>query len=347
MPKPIRVLFTGGGSAGHIVPNLAIVSALKKQNPFVQLLYVGSRQPMDRELVRHAGIPFRAIFCGKWRRYFSLLNLIDPFFVALGFLQSCYHIIRFWPQVVFMKGGYVGLPVALAAWIFRRPIVLHESDAVMGLANRIVATLAKKVCLGFPGALPFSDKVVLTGNPVRLDLLNGDKNKGYSLTGFSPVRPVLLVWGGSQGAQEINALIVANFEALKSHFQVIHVTGKSKVTSLHDPAYKAFEYVGDELAHLYAITQLAVGRAGANSLYELALVQKPNIILPLKGHQQRNASYFEKEGAGIVLRDTKDFASTLAALAGDPVKQQSMKKALAKISRLDAANQIAQLILNL
>ncbi len=286
------------------------------------------------------------------RRYFSWQNFIDPLFVLLGFLQSFWILIRFWPHAVFTKGGFVSVPVALAAFILRRPLILHESDSVMGLANRIVARLAKKVCLGFPNSKlkTQNSKYILMGNPVRDSILHGDRDKGFALTGFIPGKPVILVWGGSQGAQQINDLIMNSFDQLKSHFQVIHITGSGKQASLSDSAYVQFEYLDKDLKHVYAITDLVIGRAGANSLYEIALMKKPNILIPLKSaahnHQQINAEYFENEGASVILRD-ESLHEMVTALWSNAVKLDSMRGALARLARPKAAQEIAELIFSL
>jgi len=303
---------------------------------------------MDRTLVEAAGIPFVALWSGKWRRYFSWRNFVDPLLMLAGFFQAFYHLLRFWPEVVFIKGGSVGFPVAIAAWLLRFPLVLHESDTVMGLSNRIVARLANRVLLGFPGAMALSEKVQLVGNPVRPFLAEGSREKGYALTGFNADRPVVLIWGGSQGAQEINELVEANFEALKPHVQIVHVTGAGKAISIQDNAYKAFEYLGDPLADIYAITEVVVGRAGANSLAELAFLQKPNLLLPLKGaanhHQESNAAYFEAQGASLVLSDKTLLVPTLVALWDNKDQRQAMQRALDQIARPDAAEQITDLL---
>ncbi|MFH0820842.1 MAG: glycosyltransferase, partial [Candidatus Peregrinibacteria bacterium] len=247
------------------------------------------------------------------------------------------------------KGGYVGLPVALAAWLLRRPLILHESDAVIGLANRFTARLATRVLLGFPGSMALSKKVEVVGNPVRPFITEGSKEQGYALTGFTPDRPVLLVWGGSQGAQEINEMLVQNFSALKAVFQIIHVTGVGKKTGLSNPAYREFEYLKETLPHVYAITDLVLGRAGANSLAEVAYLQKPHVMLPLKSaanhHQEINAAYFETHGAGLVLKDKSAFVSTLAALWENATARQTMQAALSRIACRDAAEKIAQYLL--
>jgi UDP-N-acetylglucosamine--N-acetylmuramyl-(pentapeptide) pyrophosphoryl-undecaprenol N-acetylglucosamine transferase len=275
---------------------------------------------------------------------------VDPFLVVIGFFQSLWILIRYFPHAVFAKGGYVSIPVALAAWVLCRPIVMHESDSVMGLSNRIVALLAKKVCVGFPGVIKNRKKMVFTGNPVRKSILGGERDIGFEMTGFEYERPVLLIWGGSQGAQQINDLVVKSFDDLKSTFQVVHITGHGKKTDIEDESYCQFEYLGDELKHIYAITELVVGRAGANSLYELALMRKPAILIPLRSaahdHQMHNAEYFEKAGASIILRD-QPLHLLLKAIWRNQQQMEFMKNALKHISKPNAAEEIAEIILNL
>lgn len=310
-------------------------------------MYIGSRNTLDADLVKPVHIPFKAIFTGKLRRYFSWQNFIDPFFVLLGFFQSCFIILRFRPHVVFAKGGFVSVPVVLAAWLFRRPIILHESDSVMGLANRITSKLATKICVTFEGIMQKDNRYILTGNPIRTNILNGDKQKGYQLTNFNKKHPIILVWGGSQGAQKINEMIERDFNKLKNHFQIIHVTGVGKKTKINNSAYCAFEYLDEELKHIYAVTDFIVGRAGANSLFEIALIQKPNIVIPLKNaDQQANAQYFEQKGASIILKDNDQLVNILTDLWQNSHKQNEMKKALNQIAKPDAAEHIAKLILN-
>lgn len=362
------------------MPNLAIATALRSgcgsnsgaasraADCGVELLYVGSRRALDRQLVEAADIPFKSIFAGKLRRYFSWRHFVDPFLVLIGFFQSLWILISFWPHAVFAKGGFVSLPVVFAAFLLRRPILLHESDRVMGLSNKIVAKLSRKVCVAFPDVMTLNksetrifetrknqkseirnSKIVFTGNPIRSSVQHGRAEKGYKLTHFHPERPVILVWGGSQGAQEINELIEASFSHLKSIFQLVHITGHNKQIDIQDPSYRSFEYLGDELKHIYAITDLVIGRAGANSLYELALMRKPNILIPLKSaahnHQQLNAEYFENEGASIVLRD-QPLHEVVLALWHNFEKREAMKEALGRLARPDATNKIAGLILS-
>ena len=377
MRTTTRVLLTGGGSGGHIQPNLALASELNSNGGTdratnggtdgsgkIEILYVGSRLAMDRELVEAARIPFRSIYTGKLRRYFDWRNFTDPFLAMAGFFQAFWIVARFWPSVVFCKGGFVSLPVALAAFVLGRPIVLHESDTVMGLSNRIVAKLAKKVCVGFPEVMADNPKTVFTGNPVRLSIRGGDAKEGYRITGFRPERPVLLVLGGSQGSQEINQLIEKELHRLKSIFQIVHVMGKGKnscggtccetdcgTTGGQNGGYVQFEYLGQELAHIYAITTTIVSRAGANSLYEIALLQKPNVIVPLKSaahnHQVLNADYFERMGGSVVLKKGQSLFEVLEALQKNPAQMESMKVSLGKLAKPEAAETIAGIVLGL
>ncbi|MBN1258926.1 UDP-N-acetylglucosamine--N-acetylmuramyl-(pentapeptide) pyrophosphoryl-undecaprenol N-acetylglucosamine transferase [Candidatus Peregrinibacteria bacterium] len=346
-----RVLLSGGGSGGHIIPNLAVASELVRHG--AELLYIGSRARLEARLITSRGIPFKSIFSGKLRRYFSWWNFIDPVFVIFGFFQAFYHVARFRPDVVFVKGGFVSLPVALAAFVLRRPIVLHESDSVMGLANRVTSRLAAKVCVAFPALLKGKDKqsgkFIFTGNPVRANLTGGDPQEGYRLTGFHPNRPILLVWGGSQGAREINEMVERHFHLLKRRFQIVHVTGAGKKTNIEDLSYRAFEYLEEELPPIYAITAYVVGRAGANSLYELALTRKPNILLPLQSsahnHQVLNARFFEEAGASLVLSSPDKLPEILFALDENKALQGQMEAALGKIARPGAALMIADILL--
>jgi UDP-N-acetylglucosamine--N-acetylmuramyl-(pentapeptide) pyrophosphoryl-undecaprenol N-acetylglucosamine transferase len=335
----------------------------------VEILYVGSKSELDRKLVEASGLKFKSIYTGKLRRYFSFRNFVDPLLVIAGFFQSLWIVISFWPDVVFAKGGFVSLPVAFAAFLLRRPVVLHESDRVMGLSNRIVARLATKICVAFPdvqiakepkvqiskvpniqSAKRPNSKIVFTGSPVRKFIKDGKPEIGYKITGLSPQKPIILIWGGSQGALEINKMAEESFHDLKSKFQMIHITGYGKKTSISDPGYVQFEYLGDDLKHIYSITDVVVGRSGANSLYELALMRKPNILIPLKtsahNHQQLNAEYFEQMGASIILRDNS-LSETIKALWHSPEQIDLMKEALGRVSVPDAAGKIAELLLNI
>lgn len=255
---------------------------------------------------------------------------------------------------MFSKGGFVSLPVVLAAFILRRRIILHESDSRMGLANRVASKLASVVCVSFPNLVKNSKKYRLTGNPIRPEIAKGNRAEGYKLTGYTTDLPVLLVWGGSQGSAEINEMIEKDFDKFTEHFQIIHITGAGKAINKQSPNYVHFEYLDANLKHIYAITDLVVGRAGANSLYELATLIKPNIIVPLRNaDQQGNASYFEEMGAGIVFKKAGStaigtgnlFDLALNLWQNEPLRNE-MKKALARIAGKNTSDEIAKLILN-
>lgn len=297
-------------------------------------------------MVAKTKLPFYPIFTGKLRRYFSWQNFIDPFFVLIGIIQSLIIIIKFKPDVIFSKGGFVSLPTILAGTILRKKMILHESDSRMGLANRISSKFVKTICTSFPNLKGDKKKFVLTGNPIRKEILNGTKEDGYKITKFKKDKPILLIWGGSLGAQQINDLVISNFEKLKKDFQIIHITGKNKGTEIKDENYISFEYINiDILKNIYSIVDIVIGRAGANSLYELALIQKPNIIIPLKNaDQQNNAKYFEEMNAGIILKNTDNFSQIINEMWKNEEKRDKMKTALAKIAKPNAGEEISKII---
>lgn len=305
---------------------------------------MGSRHRLDRQLVEAEQLPFTGIFAGKLRRYFSWHYFLDPFLILVGFFQSLWIMATFRPQVVFSKGGYVSFPVSLAAFIMGRPVILHESDASLGLANRLIARFAKTVCVSFPHLVK-PPKYIFTGNPVRLWLREGEKKKGYELTGFDAHLPTVLVWGGSQGALQINQLVEKEFKELTRHFYVIHITGQGNLPPFSHPHYRGFEYVDQELKDLYAITHLVLGRAGANSLFELALLQKPNLVMPLKNaDQQANAQFFVEQGASVQFKENSPLVRQIQDLLQASSKINAMKKALEQLAPVEAAQKIATVI---
>ena len=254
---------------------------------------------------------------------------------------------RFRPQVIFSKGGFVSLPVVLAGYLLRCRIILHESDSRMGIANRMASRLATTVCVAFPSLLKNRSKYRLTGNPIRPEIAQGSMEKGYEITGFNKRVPILLVWGGSQGAGEINTLIKADFKRFTEAFQIIHVTGKGKSIHRKTRNYLHFDYLDDDLKHIYAITDLVVGRAGANSLYELAFLQKPSIIVPLgNADQLNNARYFEEKGAALVYRKGENLFDLTHDLWQNRTLQKEMKQSLAALSKAGGTDALVNIILD-
>lgn len=303
----------GGGTGGHITPNIAVLEQLDSRIKHPDVIYIGSRQGMEAVLIPAKGWKFKAISCGKLRRYFSWENFLDIFRTLAGIVQSLWIVIRFRPNVIFCKGGYVSFPVAIAGGMLRIPVIIHESDLEMGLANSMAARFARIICVSFPEtAEKWRDnkRVVLTGNPVRRDLLEGSTEMGYAYFDFKPDKKVMLVMGGSQGAQSINCMLRRNLPKLLNTFQVIHICGKGNLDEkCTREGYFQVEYLEDELKDVYAITDLVISRAGANSLAEIEALGLPAILVPLvlgsRGDQVKNALSFAKHHPSLVIKDSR------------------------------------------
>lgn len=305
-----RIILTGGGTAGHVTPNIALLPRLRELQ--YDIHYIGSYNGIEKELIAKQQIPYHGISSGKLRRYFSLKNFTDPFRVLKGFNEANHLIKTLKPDVIFSKGGFVSVPVVIAGKRNHVPVIIHESDMTPGLANRISIPSAYKVCCNFPEtlkALP-EDKAVLTGSPIRQELLTGDPEKARTFCGFTDNKPVILVIGGSLGATAVNQAVRAILPELLKEFQVIHLCGKGKLdTSLSNlEGYVQFEYIQDELRHLFALSDIVISRAGANAICELLALQKPNILIPLsasasRGDQILNARSFERQGFSKVLEE--------------------------------------------
>lgn len=305
-----KIVFTGGGSAGHIVPNFPLIEAMQKKG--FEVDYIGQKASMEAELISRLNIPFHGIHSGKLRRYMSVKNFSDPFKVLLGIFEAWKILGRLQPKLVFSKGGFVSFPVVLAAWFRRIPVIAHESDLTPGLANRLSYPFVQKTCLTFSHAQThFKDKtrVEVTGTPIREILFQGSREEGLRLCHFKDEKPCLLVIGGSQGAQNLNRLIRDMLPELIKTFQVIHLCGKGKVLpDLNSENYYQFEYIDEEMRDLYAASDLLISRAGANTLYEILALGKPHILIPAstqgsRGDQIQNARFFEKQGVSTVLNE--------------------------------------------
>ncbi len=305
-----RIILTGGGTAGHVTPNIALLPRLRELDYDIQ--YIGSYNGMEKELIEKEGIPYHGIATGKLRRYFSLQNFTDPFRVIKGFGEARSLVKSLNPDIIFSKGGFVSVPVVLAASSLKVPVIIHESDMTPGLANRISFRGATKICCNFPETmenLP-KDKAVLTGQPIRQELLTGDKNKALEFTGLSGDKPTIMVTGGSLGAVAVNEAVRAILPDLLKTYQVVHLCGKGKVDeSLQGlDGYVQYEYISDEMKDLFALADLVISRAGANAICELLALHKPNLLIPLtanasRGDQILNARSFEKQGYSVVLEE--------------------------------------------
>ena len=312
-----RILLTGGGSAGHVTPHLALLPRLKAEG--FEIHYVGTADGIEHKLMTaREGVTYHTISAGKMRRYFSLKNFTDPFRVVKGYFQSRRIIKNVAPDVVFSKGGFVSLPVVFAAYK-KAPVVTHESDYTPGLANRLIAKRADKICVTFEDTLNFvGAKGVHTGTPIRPELYSGSGEDGLKHLGFSGEKPVLLVMGGSQGAKAINDVVREALPALLARFDVVHLCGAGKLDeTLHAVGYVQYEYMSDALPNVFAAADIVVSRAGANSVFEFLALAKPALLIPLplsasRGDQILNAGYFARKGFAAVLEQEKLTPETLA-----------------------------------
>ena len=305
-----HIVLTGGGTAGHVTPNIALIPRLKELG--YEISYIGSLDGIEKKLIEELGIPYYGISSGKLRRYFDLKNFSDPFKVLKGYAQSRKLLKQLKPDVVFSKGGFVTVPVVTAAKSCKIPAIIHESDMTPGLANKLAIPSATKVCCNFPETLKHlpEDKAVLTGTPIRQELLSGDKLEALKFCGFTVGKPVIMIIGGSLGAAAVNDSMRKILPALLKDFQVVHLCGRGKLDeSLQNTeGYIQFEYIKKELADLFALADIVVSRAGANAICEILALQKPNLLIPLsakasRGDQILNARSFEKQGYSMVLEE--------------------------------------------
>lgn len=310
-----KIILTGGGTAGHVTPNIALIPQLKEAG--FEIKYIGSKGGMETELVKKAGLDYVGISSGKLRRYFSLKNFSDPFRVVKGYFQAKKIIKKFKPDIVFSKGGFVTVPVVFAASKYNVPVIIHESDMTPGLANRLAIRKATKVCHNFPEtAKHLGEKAVHTGSPIRAELFTGNKITALDMCGFTAGKPVIMVTGGSLGAENVNKLVRAALPELLKDFQVAHLCGKGKLDAslVGTKGYAQFEYISEEMKDFFAMADLIISRAGANSICEISALKKPNILIPLsanasRGDQILNAKSYQKQGFSEVLDEdvaTKD-----------------------------------------
>ena len=319
-----RIVLTGGGTAGHVTPNIAMLPRLREMG--YDISYIGTYDGIEKKLIEEAGIPYYGISSGKLRRYFSLKNFSDPFRVIKGFRQAKKLMKQLHPDVVFSKGGFVSVPVVLAAEKKKIPVVIHESDMTPGLANKIALPKATRVCCNFPetaGTFP-EGVATVTGTPIREELFHGDASKGKAFCHFDDSRPVLLIMGGSSGSASVNQAIWDALPELLKDFQIAHITGqgKSDETKKDIPGYIQFEYVKAELTDLFAASDVVISRAGANAICELLALHKPNVLIPLplsqsRGDQILNAKSFEKSGYSKMLEEEKMTKETLLQAVRD------------------------------
>ncbi len=318
-----KIILTGGGSAGHVTPNLALLPQLLAEG--IEVHYIGTADGIERTILsERKDVTYHIISSGKLRRYFSWKNFTDPFRVMRGLFQARRVMREVKPAAVFSKGGFVSVPVVIAAHGKHIPVVTHESDYTPGLANKINAKFADKICVTFEDTLAHvGAKGVHTGTPIRPELYQGDKERGLAFLGFDDKKPVLLIMGGSLGASVVNDAVRAALPKLLISYDIVHLCGKGKVEErLNQPGYRQFEYVNEELPDVLAATDVVVSRAGANAVFEFLALSKPALLIPLprsasRGDQILNAGYFARKGFAMVLEQESLTPETLLDAVND------------------------------
>ncbi|OGB74107.1 undecaprenyldiphospho-muramoylpentapeptide beta-N-acetylglucosaminyltransferase [candidate division Kazan bacterium RBG_13_50_9] len=355
----MKILLVGGGTSGHVLPTLSVGRSILAKDPGANILYLGSLKLGDRSLATEAGFRFIGVPAGKWRRYFDLRNVVDILITLAGIIVAFLIVLFFWPDRIFIKGGYVGLPVGIAAWLLRRPIILHESDAVMGTANRMLMKFARQVCVSFPlEVYPRSKKLVYTGVPVNE--LFFSKEVGDLPVKLREDMPLVLVIGGSQGARAVNKLVRGAAEELAKHYQIVHLAGGLDYATLHRwlagsevHNYYLFDFLpSTKIATLTKKAAVVISRAGATVIAEIAAVGRPAILIPLPGaannHQYLNAKYLADRGAAVLLEQSSATPGLLIEkvnkiIGSDLGKRLSFN--ITAFSKKDASARIAELLL--
>lgn len=318
-----KIILTGGGSAGHVTPNLALLPQLLAEG--IEVHYIGTADGIERTILsERKDVTYHIISSGKLRRYFSWKNFTDPFRVMRGLFQARRVMREVKPAAVFSKGGFVSVPVVIAAHGKHIPVVTHESDYTPGLANKINAKFADRICVTFEDTLAHvGAKGVHTGTPIRPELYQGDKERGLAFLGFDDKKPVLLIMGGSLGASVVNDAVRAALPKLLISYDIVHLCGKGKVEEqLNQPGYRQFEYVNEALPDVLAATDVVVSRAGANAVFEFLALSKPALLIPLprsasRGDQILNAGYFARKGFAMVLEQESLTPETLLDAVND------------------------------
>lgn len=346
-----RIVFTGGGTAGHVTPNLALIAELSGR---YEVSYIGSYSGIEKTLIEAGGISYYGISSGKLRRYFDIKNLSDPFRVLKGYKEAKALLKELKPDIVFSKGGFVAVPVVLAAKHQSIPVIIHESDMTPGLANKLCISAASRICVNFPETLKYlpEEKAVLTGTPIRKELFEGNRLRGLQFCGFDTEKPVILIVGGSTGAAALNEAVWNLLPTLLKKYQIIHLCGKGKSDPGHDgmKGYVQFEYIDKELSDLFACSSLIISRAGANAICELLALRKLNILIPLtaaasRGDQLLNAESFEQQGFSYVLHEEELTNETLLTAINEVFeKKDEYLEAMNRGMKQDATGMICDMI---
>ena len=339
---------------GSVSPLIAIYEKIKKENKNAEFLFIGGKIGPEKKVVGGYKIPFKAIYSGKLRRYFSWSNFTDMFRITLGFFSSLAVIIKFKPNVVVVAGSFVGVPVVWAAFVLRVPVLIHQQDIIPGLANKLMANFAKKITISFePSQKDFAqNKIIMTGNPVREEFFVCSPKKGRDVFGLKDGLPILLILGGGTGAQNVNSLVEKSLADLLQFCQVIHVTGGGKMVNAEAENYHQFEFLTNEMTEAICAADLVVTRAGMSTLSELIVLTKPTVIIPMpNSHQEYNAGFFQKNNAAIVLSENSlnnsIFVSTIKELLFEKHKGENLSRNIAKVMSPDGAERVASEVLKI
>ncbi len=365
----MRIVLTGGVSGGHIVPLIAVAKKIKEKNPTVEFLFIGPRGELEERLMSEAGIPIKGIATGKWRRYFSWLNFVDVFKIPFGVIQVLGILLWYMPEAIFSKGGSSSLPVVLVGWLYRIPIMIHESDANPGLANSMLGKFSSRVAISYPSAESYfpASQVVLTGSPLRADIAQGDASKARTMFSLSESKKTIFVWGGSQGSQVINDKILEILPDLMHKYQIIHQTGEKNLAAVKHKAgelgikaghegYYPVAFIGEEMRDILAAADLIISRAGSSSISEIAANGKPSIIIPIehsnRDHQRMNAYAVAKVGGCIVLEENNLGSNMLKSKIDEIANDNALSEKLGKNIKQnfyhpDAAEKIAEGIMEM
>lgn len=352
----MKVAFTGGGSAGHVTPNIALIEKLQERGD--EIHYFGTATGIEHELISALKIPYHTVSSERLRRYFDWRNFLTPFKVVSGLIAAILKVRQVRPDVLFSKGGFVSFPVVVGAWVNRIPVVIHESDLTPGLANKLSFPFATNICVGFKEAkahIKAQDKVVFTGSPLRRALFEADPSRAIEAFSLDPNRPVIMVTGGSQGARHINEVVRQSLDALLELGQVVHLCGKGNLdASMQDrQGYLQLEYVKERFADLMAASSVVICRAGANTLLELVQLERPSVLIPLsrassRGDQYLNAKSFEEQGLAKLLPDEELDAERLIAATRQVIEQQATYQAALRDYQLpDSLTVITELLTRL
>ena len=364
----MKIVLTGGGTGGHIIPLIAVARKIKEKEIATEFMFLGPKENFSKKFMTAEGITIKHAMSGKMRRYFSILNFVDVLKIPIGIVQALWHLLWFMPEAIFSKGGCATLPVVIAGWLYHIPILIHESDANPGMANSVLAKLVSRVAVSYPSAESYfhSEQVVVTGSPLRENINKGNKENAQKMFSLLESKKTIFVWGGSQGAKAINDKILEVLPELLPNYQIIHQTGEKNFEEVKKRAgelgikigrdgYHILSFIGEELKDILAVTDLVISRAGSSSISEIAANGKPAIIIPIENsandHQRMNAYSIAKIGGCVVLEESNLGEHMLLGKINEIMNNEELRNKLIQNIKSfyhpDAADRIAEGILGM